>query len=64
MLGVIGLSLVPMEGDGKRKDDEADNSGREGLSGILFLAMALSKACGGAMPEKTWAGMRKGRTIS
>jgi hypothetical protein len=64
VLGVGGLSLIPVEGDGERKEDEVDDGGGERFSGIWFLVMALRSACGGAIPENTWVGMRKGRTIS
>jgi hypothetical protein len=53
VFGVIGLLLVLIESDGNRRGDEVDSGGGEGLSGMGFFAMALSRACGGAMPEKT-----------
>ena len=53
VFGVIGLSLVLIEDDGNRREDEVDGGGGERLSGIGYLAMALSSACGGAIPEKT-----------
>jgi hypothetical protein len=58
---VIGLLLLLLEGDERGK--EAADGGGKRLFGSWFL-VALRRAGGGAMPEKIWTGMRKGRTIT
>jgi hypothetical protein len=60
--GVVGLSLLLLESD--KKGGEVFSNGGERVLGTWLLAVASSRAGGGAMPEKTSTGMRKGRTIS